>query len=361
MNDSEINDIRQLNDFKSTTFSKYKNSEVLKELLNCIINGKIENACNWSAELICSGRYFDLWNIILITFGKHIHLGNPKLPIYIENRFNKFKDILMGGYLDNELTMRNNDKIRKLFAEIICVLCFSIKKHSLDSIKIKANEDFDITNMTSKLKAPNITYVNDIFKKDDPKELFIAINELAYHISNDSKDNVSACKWIEWILEFEKICKRKKEHFQCERRTFANVHEKFQMDIVWIIWDAILYECSKRNNDLLKRITSSLINIYCIKYNPSVKKKRRFLLYFAVSLLTENVNYDIEMIQNKKEINVITSKINSIYKQIKLNEEKPNTDYLFSNLNQSKSNLEKTIEKLNKMKELNMIIPNTNI
>lgn len=360
MNDSEINDIRQMNDFKSITFSKYKNSDVLKELLNCIINGKIENACNWSAELICSGRFFDLWNVILITFGKHIHLGNPKLPIYIENRFNKFKDILSNGYLDNELTMRNNDKIRILFAEIICVLCFSIKKHSLDYIKIKASEDFDITNMTYKLKAPNINYANSIFKEDDPKEIFIAINELAYHIS-DSKDNISACKWVEWILEFEKICKKKKETFVCQRRTFANVNDKFQMDIVWIIWDTILNECNKRNHDLLKRIMTSLIHIYCIKYNPSVKKKRRFLIYFAISLLTEKVNYDIEMIKNKKEIHAITSKINTIYKQIKVNEETPNTDYLFSNMNVNRSNLEKTIEKLDKMKELNTIIPNTNI
>jgi hypothetical protein len=133
------------------------------------------------------------------------------------------------------------------------------------------------------------------------------------------------------------------------------------MDIVWIIWDAILNECSNRNNDLLKRIMNSLIHIYCIKYNPAVKKKRRFLIYFAISLLTEKVNYDIEMIQNKKEIHTITSKINTIYKQIKLNEERPNTDYLFSNINANKSNLEKTIEKLDKMKELNSIIPNTNI
>lgn len=360
MNDSKINDNRQINEFKNTTFSKYKISDVLKELLNCIINGKIENACNWSAELICSGKFFELWNIILITFGKHIHLGNPKLPIYIENRFIKFKEILIKNYLDNEIEMRNNENIRLLFAEIICVLCFSIKKHSLDSIKIKNDEEFDITNISYKLKAPNISYANNIFKEGDPKEIFIAINEFIYHISV-TKDNVNACKWIEWISTFEKICKKKKEKINCYKREIADVNPKFQNDIIWIFWEAILNEAKTHNNDLLNRIMNSLMHIYCIKFNPTIKLKRKFLIFFAISLLTENVNYNIEIIQNKKEMSAIISKINTLYKQIKNNEEnqisgqqnkysKHNTD--------TKPNIS---DKINKMNILNTIIPNKNI
>jgi hypothetical protein len=355
MNDIEINDIRNASDFKSISFSKYKTAAVIKELLNSMVNCKIENACNWSAELICAGHYSELWNAILIFIGKHIHLGNPKLPIYVENRFNKFKEILMNGYLDNELSMRNNEKIRKLFSEIICVLCFSKKKHSIDPIKIKSEDEFDMFNMTSKLKATSIDFAQESFLKEDPKELFIAINELAYNISTKSKDTITACKWIEWIMEFERLCKKRKEKCICERRTFAPVQEKFQMDIVWLIWDVLLKETIKRKNELCKRIILSTLNIFCIKYTPAVKKRRRFLMYFVIGLLTEEVNYNIDIITNKQEIDTIVSKINIIYKQIKTNEEKPDTDYLFNGI--SKSNLEKTIEKLDKMKEINTIIP----
>ena len=67
-------------------------------------------------------------------------------------------------------------KIRKLFAEVICVLCEAKKRHEYSEIKIKS-EDFDLTYMTERFQAPDISYGNNIFLKEDPKELFIPANE----------------------------------------------------------------------------------------------------------------------------------------------------------------------------------------
>jgi hypothetical protein len=159
---------------------------------------------------------------------------------------------------------------------------------------------------------------------------------------------MSACYWIEWIIEFEILCKNRKEKIRCERRNFVPVDSKLQMDIIWIVWDIFLKEAEKRSK-IVKKVIEALLSLFTLKFTPGCYKKRKYILYFAVSLLCENANIEEEIIRKTQQDIVanVLKKIDFVYKQIKKNEESPGTEYLFKDM--KSGNLEKTIEKLEKM------------
>jgi hypothetical protein len=357
---SFINDIRETADFKSVTFSGYKKTEVKKQFLDSLLKGKIEPTCYWCSELICAGHFLDIWETLLLYLGKHIHCANPKMVIYLQKRYTIFKNIIDQGHFMSILELRNNATIRQIFAEIIVILIHSPKKQSFETLKIDKVEEFDITHMTDRLKAPRIDYMTEILDKEDPKELMIVVNEFTYHISQDSKNMHSAVFWIEWIIEFDHICKSRNEPSKCKRREYP-VELKYQTDIIWIFWDAILIR-SKQISPFIENIMKSLLELFCIKYTTATSKKRKYLLYYAIELLTEPISTNIELIDlSKKElIPILCENIHLIYKQIKKNECSPNTDYLFMGTDK-KQNFEKSIRKLEMMKTMDFVPRNADI
>ena len=88
-----------------------------------------------------------------------------------------------------------------------------------------------------------------------------------------------------------------------------------------------------------------MFELFCIKYTTASCKKRRYLLYFAVSIITEGVSNKIELINNKNAILLFKKKINAIYKQIKKNEQSPNTEYLFANIEKENA-FERSMKKM---------------
>ena len=129
----------------------------------------------------------------------------------------------------------------------------------------------------------------------------------------------------------------------------VNVLPKIQTDIIWIFWE-ILLDFSSKKGVLYTKITQSALHLFSIKYSFQMKQKRKYLLYFIISLLSINIVLEKEeIVVEKQAISVILTKIDKIYIQIKKNEITPKTDYLFNNNLGKNKNFEKTISQLEKM------------
>lgn len=357
-NDIMINDIRTNSEFRTIAFSGYKKTEVKKQLIQSLYKSKIENSCYWCAELLCAGHFMDIWECILFYLGKHIHLGNPKLAIYIDARFQVFKNIMIQGLYYDELQLRNSPTIRNMFAEICCVFAMSPKKPCFECVKLNVSEEFDMTQISLKLKAPNNEFSENILRKQDPKEVAIAINEFTYHISNceDSPPNMShACYWVEWLIQFDHICRKNKRPCLGELREHIPVEYKYQKEIIWIIWDAIFYVI--KSDVFSTKLISSILNLFCLKFTPACAKKRTYLLYFAISIVTEPYRRNIPMILHKDTVENTLTQLPNIYKQIKKSECSPQTDYLFKGLHDP-NNLQKSLHKIGLV---NSIMPSSDI
>lgn len=345
-NEFLINDIRTIKDFKKISFSGYEKSKVVKQLLLNLSSNQIEHACNWTVELIASGHFKDLWEAIILYMSKYIHIASPKLPIYISLRMKDFRDIIKNGYVNNELELRNNSNIRQLFSELVYILCSAPKKHTFDLLKINKLQDFSMENIQSKLKAPSIKYLEHIYKRGDPQELFIAINELCFHIT--SKNSYNSTYWVEWIIEFDNVCNKNKHPCICERRAWATVDAKFQKNSIWIIWEIIKNEAKK--SQVKEKIILALLDIFSLRFTPGLIKRRKYIIYNAINILTEKIDLNVSVINDIKKVENIKGKINLIYKEIKKNEKTPATDYLF-NID-AVTNIEKTREKLEIMNKI---------
>lgn len=173
---------------------------------------------------------------------------------------------------------------------------------------------------------------------------------------------LQACYWIEWIIEFDIICKKRNEPCLCKRRQ-VDTENKYKRDIIWIIWDALIYysEQLKPKNQFIEMCMLSIKNLFASRYTTGACKRRKYLLYFAVELLTESVptNVDIMSPHCKAMLEIVTTKIDSIYSLIKKNEDSPNTDYLFNNVD-SENNLEKTLQKMDMLNSVDFV-PRNNL
>jgi hypothetical protein len=118
------------------------------------------------------------------------------------------------------------------------------------------------------------------------------------------------------------VCKKKREPSRCQRRIHFEVDEKYQCDLIWMMWDILVQVVKEKTNVFLESIVCGLCTLFQGKYVTVVCKKRKYLLYFAVEMITQHVDETVELIgtKEKETLFAVIRNIDLIYLQIKKNE-----------------------------------------
>ena len=292
-----IVDTRSIKQFTKQTFSGYATKDVVQALTKSLNNCKIEEAINWSIELLCSGGIEKIWEKIYAICLKNININNPKLPNILYKRYSKYialriKNINAGG---SDLTLRNNQIVRNIIAELCVIICNSTKLKAISTSKI-SEKDFDSNFITTKLTAVNPNICKDKIKYGDPKELFIPVNEFNYCLQTRKWE--LCVYWLSWILEWEKRNTKKDKYYICGYRKVDGVEDKHHTDIVWLIWDIILKETQSLRSEQASIQIFSLFKLYKFDFKPNKKNKRVGFILYAIKYFTEVYNFNNEIIPN---------------------------------------------------------------
>jgi hypothetical protein len=103
---------------------------------------------------------------------------------------------------------------------------------------------------------------------------------------------------------------------------------------------------------MYEKIFNSLLTLFTIKYTSSIKRKRVFILYWAIYLALDNIDMTNDIIKNKKQIDNYVKNGEKMFKHLKKNEilKKGKLEYSGE---YNEGYLESSIKKLEYMNNLN--------
>ena len=323
---STIIDSRKILDFKKYTFCNYKKKDVISTLFKSIQTKQVESACYWFIECIVSGYVLDIWDRIIIFTSKVITINNPILPSLLNNKNSYLYNYIHNKYNEKDkqftILLRNDSIIRNLSIFIVCVLTISSKSKRFDKYPSLKDDDFNVQNIENRCNATMNLLPNNFIRFNEPDELRIICNELYYNLKNNIGGDEKSMYWIIWIMEWEKK-NIKNGSWNIDTRNIEGIQSKHKNNIIWIIWELILLESSRRPTNIQIQI-NSLYDLYRFKYSPGKRNKRLPHLYNAVCYLTNTINFNIPIISNIECVIKTQLNINNMFLLQKINENKIN-------------------------------------
>jgi len=315
-----IRDTRELNYFKKQSFSGYKKKDIFNALSKSMETKKVENACNWITECLCSGYIEESWTNLLLFASEIVSINNPNLPNYLYKKNILFYNIYNNidkRYLFSILDLRNNQIIRNLFFSITTLLSISSKTKRYDKYPKLKDIDFNFEIIQKRLSATSNLLSSDFIHYNEPEELKIIMNEIYFHLKNKIGGYERCMYWTIWILEWEKRNIKAKNIWNIDQR-IVEVDDKYKSDLIWILWELILLE-TKNRDSLIKKQINSLYELYKFEFNCRKRNKRLPYLLQSICFLTNPIN-NVSLISDKIVFIQSQCNNNQIFKLKKIHE-----------------------------------------
>jgi hypothetical protein len=258
-----------------------------------------------------------MWFRVFIIVSKNINISNPRLPAYILTNYKKYI-LICSENKGNRIALNNNQELRNIIANITCVCCQSDKNSTLHS-KILPNlgkVNLMKSVFSKKMISTDLSNIKNILKDEEHPEIKLAVNEINTHLKLHSNIN-KIYYWIRWLDLVDKNKLKNKQSFECKSISFDE-NPKYKNDWIWIIWNMIIEYAKELSNDQLEQILH-LYSIFKINYKKSTKLKRLVLIYHAILIMQNNLNWNSKICSNYALWIQTCCNINIIYKSIKEN------------------------------------------
>lgn len=268
---TEVTDDRPAKAFTTTTYSGYKTTQVKAELSRCLGDALLEESLYWSAELVCSGKSLAVWDALMSVSAMSVFRGCPGAVLFVARQAAHFKD--RANSVGDALAVRNDERARQLLAASVGAVCGAPRRHKTKRQVLK-KEVYGAAHPPHRLKAPTVDYAAVAFETGDPTELFVAVNEMAYALS-DKYDPVHASYWIEWALGYDRLRRAKRRPLSCKPRLASGPGAAHT---VWLLWD-VLEKSARGHRD----VVHALRGLFTLRFTTGAAARRVLLLYCAVA------------------------------------------------------------------------------
>ena len=194
----------------------------------------------------------------------------------------------------------------------MAMLCFSDKVCVMNYVDVP-KDDYNMTLIHTKYKSNSDDYITPYYREDDPKHMMSFFNEFVFNL--EIRNCFRAYYWLEFILGYEKILLKYREKSLSGVRSLVQLSSSYSKDIIWIVWEIIIKRSEERGA-IYKTLATSALSLFSIKYSPSSKQSKKYLVYYAISLLTNNIDMNIPIFNGDIDMEVIMENTNQIYKQL---------------------------------------------